>query len=276
MLKQPQTDSNASPIAANEAYEYLPGELDRGVIILCDHARAELPAEYGTLGLGPDQFKRHIAYDIGARQVTSQMSQILGAPALMSNFSRLLIDLNRGLDDPTLVMRLSDGAVVPGNLDVDEAEAERRIERFHRPYHDAIDQLIDLCQQTSQPVALVSIHSFTDSWKGRARPWHASILWDRDDRLVRPFLRGLARDSSLVIGENVPYTGELEGDTLNRHGSVRGIAHALVEIRQDLIGDDQGQRQWAERLAGIIDDIVGDEEFQKLLKSRGKQDDRDR
>ena len=129
-----------------------------------------------------------------------------------------------------------------------------------------IDHLIDLCQKTSRPVVLVAIHSFTDTWKGRARPWHASVLWDKDDRLVRPFLRGLSGDSSLVIGENVPYSGELEGDTLNRHGTGRGIAHALVEIRQDLVREASGQRQWAERLARIIADITSDEEFQLSLK----------
>ncbi len=267
MLKKNDKASQDPALPDHPAFEYLPGAFDRGVILLCDHARADLPGDYGDLGLAADQFERHIAYDIGARGVTMRMHELLGVPALLSRYSRLLIDINRGLDDPTLVMKISDGAVVPGNLDVDEAEKENRVERFHRPYHDAIDRLIDLGRAEDRLPCLISIHSFTPFWKGHARPWHASLLWDRDERLVRPFIERLSQESSLVIGDNVPYSGELEGDTLNRHGTGRGIAHALVEIRQDLIATVDGQLEWAERLARITEEILGDESFVPLLQN---------
>ncbi len=99
---------------------------------------------------------------------------------------------------------------------------------------------------------MISIHSFTDKWKGRARPWHAGILWDRDDRAARPLIEDLQKDASLVVGDNEPYSGRLKGDTMWRHGTMRGIAHAIIEIRQDLIADERGQAEWAERIEKIL------------------------
>ena len=120
------------------AFDVVAGAASSRLILLCDHASNHLPPEYGDLGLPAGEFARHIAYDIGAAAVTRGLATRLGGTAVLSRFSRLLIDPNRGMDDPTLIMRISDGAVVPGNAHVDEAERQRRIARFHRPYHDAI------------------------------------------------------------------------------------------------------------------------------------------
>ena len=225
-----------------------------------------MPPGYGTLGLTPGELERHIAYDIGAAAVTRQLSRSLGAPAVLSCFSRLLIDPNRGADDPTLVMRLSDGAVVPGNATVDMDEIARRIARYYEPYHGAIDGAVDAAIATGHPPLLVSIHSFTEAWKGRARPWHATVLWDKDYRLALPLVEALRQEDGLVIGENEPYSGELKGDTLYRHGTHRGLAHALIEIRQDLIGDEAGQREWAERLGGVMRQLFGRPELAQELR----------
>ena len=173
----------------------------------------------------------------------------------MSTFSRLLIDANRGEDDPTLIMRLSDGAIVPGNAAVDAAERARRIARFHAPYHAAIDAAIDRAIAAGRPPALVSIHSFTPVWRGHARPWHAGVLWDTDPRLAVPLIEALRADPALVVGDNEPYAGALANDTMYRHATARGLAHALIEIRQDLIGDEAGAAAWAERLAPILADL---------------------
>jgi len=235
-----------------EAFEVLPGRADCGLVILCDHAGNALPEAYGTLGLPETQLKRHIAYDIGAAEVTRRLSHALGAPAVLTRYSRLLIDPNRGIDDPTLIMRLSDGAIVPGNRHVDAAERQRRIERYYRPYHAAIEQVIEAGLAAGVPPAILSIHSFTESWKGVARPWHVSVLWDRDPRLARPLLDLLYAENDLIVGENEPYTGQYEGDTLWQHGTERGLAHAIVEIRQDLIRDEAGQEVWATRLARVL------------------------
>ncbi len=234
------------------SFTHIEGGAASGWLIVCDHASNALPEEYGTLGLPHEQLERHIGYDIGAAGVTRELARLLGAPALLTNFSRLLIDANRGDDDPTLIMRLSDGVVVPGNAHFDEEERAQRVSRFYAPYHAAIDDAIDAGIAAVRPPALLSIHTFTENWRGTARPWHATILWDKDPRLPVPMLEALRAESDLVIGENVPYTGELKGDCLYRHGTQRGLAHALIEIRQDLVHEEAGQLEWGQRLARIM------------------------
>jgi len=231
------------------------GDPAAGLVIVCDHAGNRLPQEYGDLGLPAAHLARHIAYDPGAGAVTRALARKLGVPAVLAEFSRLLIDPNRGTDDPTLIVRLSDGTVVPGNLDVDQAERARRIAAFHAPYHAAVDAAIDRSIAACHVPALVSIHSFTPVWRDSVRPWHAGILWDTDRRLAGPLIAALGADPSLIIGDNEPYSGSLINDSLSRHGTARGLAHGLVEIRQDLIDDQPGADAWAERLATILADL---------------------
>jgi predicted N-formylglutamate amidohydrolase len=227
-----------------------------GVLILCDHAENRIPPPYGTLGLSPEDIGRHIAYDIGAAGVAEHLAQALRAPALLTRYSRLLIDPNRGLDDPTLVMQLSDGRVVPGNTVLDEAEIAARVERYYAPYHHAIDAAIDEAVAGGKPPVLLAIHSFTQAWKSVPRPWHVAVLWDKDPRLARALLEGLQAIPGITVGDNVPYSGQLKGDTLYKHGTMRGLAHALIEIRQDLILGAEGQTEWAERLAEIVRKVL--------------------
>ena len=248
------TTQGIGRIAAVEAESFavVPGRADAGLILLCDHAGNALPPEYGTLGLPEAQLRRHIAYDIGAAAVTCAIAASLDVPAVLTRFSRLLIDPNRGADDPTLIMRLSDGAVIPGNRHLDAAERERRAARYYRPYHEAIERVIGQCDDAGGPPSIVSIHSFTESWKGVPRPWHVGILWDRDARLSQPMLDYFHADGGLIVGDNEPYKGSLEGDCLWQHATSRGLPNALIEIRQDLIREPQGQQQWAERIIALI------------------------
>ena len=252
----PGTNETAAP-EEGLPFERVGGKLENGLLLLCDHARPDLPTKYGSLGLSADQFERHIAYDIGARGVTLALAEALDIPAVLSCFSRLLIDPNRGIDDPTLVMRIADGSIVPGNAHVGREEIDRRIERYHEPYHRAIDTAIDEAVAAGTPPAILSIHSFTPRFQGRDRPWHATILWDSDPRMARPMLEELEKEPDLVTGENVPYSGELRGDTLFFHGTGRGLAHALIEIRQDLIADAAGIAEWSARLARILGALEG-------------------
>lgn len=238
-----------------DSYEVIPGRPDGGLLLLCDHAVNALPGEYGTLGLPADQLERHIAYDIGAAAVTKHLARMLGVPAICTRFSRLLIDVNRGLDDPTLIMRISDGAVVPGNRHLDTAERDRRVRHYYEPYHLRIGSLIEQCVAAGVPPVLLSIHSFTDNWKGVPRPWHAAILWDRDYRFSVPLLDALRAESGVVVGENEPYDGKLAGDCMWQHGTRRGLAHTIVEVRQDLIRTPEGQLAWAERLAAAVQSV---------------------
>jgi predicted N-formylglutamate amidohydrolase len=240
----------------HDSYRILGGRADAGIVLLCDHAGNAIPPPYGTLGLPPDQLGRHIAYDIGAAQVTTSLAAALGVPAVLTRYSRLLVDPNRGTDDPTLIMRLSDGAVIPGNKRLDEAERERRIRLYYAPYHRAIAAVIDRCLASGVAPMLLSVHSFTESWKETPRPWHVGVLWDRDQRLAKPLLDGFYAEGDLIVGGNEPYSGQLEGDCLWQHATCRGLVNALIEIRQDLIRDAAGQEAWAERLCRIVRGIL--------------------
>jgi predicted N-formylglutamate amidohydrolase len=237
----------------NESFARISGDLKRGIILIADHARNSLPSEYGSLGLPPQQFERHIAYDIGVEAVTRGLALKLRCPAFLTTFSRLLIDPNRGADDPTLIMRVSDGAVIPGNALIDESERERRLVRFHRPYHAAIAAEIDAALAQGIDPLLVSVHSFTPYWKGTARPWHVGVLWDEDHRFAHHLLEALRAQGALCVGDNEPYSGALEGDTLYTHGTSRGLRHGLIEIRQDLIARQTGVDEWISRLAPILE-----------------------
>ncbi|TPK53375.1 N-formylglutamate amidohydrolase [Mesorhizobium sp. B2-4-19] len=237
-------------------FDIVEGDRKRGIVLLADHARRDLPDEYGSLGLPAAEFDRHIAYDIGVEAVTRELAGLLDVPAVIANFSRLLIDPNRGEDDPTLIRQLYDGTVVPGNYPIAPEERERRLDRFYRPYHDAVGAVIaSVAQASGRAPFIFSVHSFTPVMQGTQRPWHAGILWDLDDRVARPLIDMLAQDKNLIVGDNEPYDGALRGDTMFRHAIVNGYAHALIEIRQDLIADQKGALAWAERLAPIVDAI---------------------
>jgi predicted N-formylglutamate amidohydrolase len=225
---------------------FCPPGAGTGLLFLCDHASRALPSAFGTLGLDAALFGTHIASDIGAAEVTRALAAHFAAPAVLARWSRLLVDLNRGEDDPTLVMMLSDGSVIAGNRRADVAD---RIARFHRPYHERIAQ--EIARLGGAPV-LISVHSFTPVWKGRARPWEVGVLWDRDGRLAHPLIAELTK-AGFVVGDNEPYSGELENDCLYRHGTMNGLPHVLIEIRQDLIAEDAAARAFAERLAPILE-----------------------
>ncbi|HEY4275419.1 MAG TPA: N-formylglutamate amidohydrolase [Rhizomicrobium sp.] len=227
------------------------------LLFLCDHAANSVPAAYDGLGLTPALFETHIAYDIGAAFVTRALADAYGAAALLGEVSRLVIDLNRGADDPTLVMKLSDGSIIPGNRNADAKEVAARLKQFHAPYHAAIGKEI---ARIGPPAVLVSIHSFTPAWKGVARPWEVGVLYGRDGRLARPLMRHLTA-AGFQVGDNEPYTGALEGDTLDTHGTKTGHANVLIEIRQDFLADRAKAEAFAPRLKPILDAALADMEI---------------
>ena len=238
-------------------FEFIDGDRSKGVVLVADHAGRALPAEYGDLGLPASEFDRHIAYDIGIEALTRALARRMGVPAVLARFSRLLIDPNRGEDDPTLIRQLYDGTVIPANYPLNEKERERRLERYYRPYDDAVGSAVaSVAAATGQAPFIVSLHSFTPALQGRAlRPWHVGLLWDKDDRAVIPLMEMLGSDPQLVVGDNEPYDGALRGDTMFRHAIVNGYAHALIEVRQDLIADQTGADAWAARLAPVLEAV---------------------
>ncbi len=265
---QKRRETSIEP-SGSDTFSVLPGRADAGLLLLCDHAGNAFPPGYGTLGLPENQLQRHIAYDIGAAEVTRQLSVALGAPAVMTRYSRLLIDPNRGEDDPTLIMRLSDGAIVPGNRVLTAEEREKRLRLYYRPYHEAISRVLDRCLASGVTPVILSVHSFTESWKNVSRPWHAGVLWGRDSRLAEPLIEALHAANDLIVGVNEPYAGQYEGDTLWQHGTRRGLAHAIIEIRQDLIRDLAGQTAWAERLTGIMRTLLASDKAQPGIEAAG-------
>jgi len=244
---------------AFEPVERIEGQRQALALVVCDHARNAFPPGYDELGLPPEALERHIAYDIGAAWVARRLAERLGAPALLSTFSRLLIDPNRGADDPTLVMRYSDGAIVPGNAHADAEEIERRRRLYWAPYRDAIHAEVEARLAAGLPPALISIHSFTPVWRSVPRPWKVAVLWDADPRLAEPLIAALRAEPDLAdgeIGDNEPYDGALHGDTMHACATARGLPSALIEIRQDLIATEAEALAWGDRLARILAPLI--------------------
>jgi predicted N-formylglutamate amidohydrolase len=238
-----------------QPFQIVQGAADGRLILLCDHARNDLPPGFGDLGLSRESLQRHIAYDLGAEAVTRRLAALTGAHAVLAGFSRLLIDPNRGEDDPTLVMRISDGALIPGNARIDGAEISRRIEAYWRPYRRACAGLIDEVQARGLVPVLLGIHSFTPRFQGVVRPWEAALLWDRDSRLAAPLIDAL-REEGLTIGDNEPYDGALKGDSMYELSTLRGLPGALIELRQDLAATPGQCDAWAERLARVLPPLL--------------------
>lgn len=245
------------------AVEDIAGPLDAGVLLLCDHASSHIPPIYRDLGLMRPDLERHIAFDIGAADMTRSLAERLHAPALLTKFSRLLIDANRGEDDPTLVVRLSDGRIVPGNACVNRSEIEARRKSFWQPYRTAIAEMIVAMTAKGPPPAIVSIHTFTPVWRGKPRPWQIAALWDSDARLPRPLMASLAAQG-FTVGDNEPYDGALRGDMLYDQVTRRGLAGVLIEIRQDLVDTPAKAQALADRLADVLKPILALPEMHRV------------
>nr|WP_319248306.1 N-formylglutamate amidohydrolase [uncultured Celeribacter sp.] len=236
-------------------------------LLTCDHATNRVPPEIGPdLGLSATDMNRHIAYDIGARGVTRALAELLDSPAIETDFSRLVIDPNRGEDDPTLLMKLYDGTIIPRNRNADAAERARRLAAYHRPYHDALETLA----ARRDDVVICAIHSFTPQLKNRPRrPWQIGILSAYDKRFTAPFITALENAPALQaeaeklgerlsIGDNEPYDGHLPGDSIDRHALKHGRVNLLIELRSDLIETPEGQRHWAALLAPLLTHTLED------------------
>ncbi len=241
-----------------EAYEIL-GEARPGRwLVTCDHATNRVPdwVAGGDLGIAAEDMARHIAYDVGAAGLTRALAEALDAPAILSDFSRLVIDPNRGEDDPTLVMRLYDGTIIPANRAAGPAEVEARLAALYRPYHAALARLAARRPDT----VILAIHSFTPCLKGRApRPWQVGVLYSHHDpRLSQALLARLSAEADLCVGDNEHYLGHLPGDSIDRHALRPGRHNTLIELRNDLIGTAATQAAWAARLAPILTAALAD------------------
>jgi predicted N-formylglutamate amidohydrolase len=222
-------------------------------LLICDHYGRLIPRALGDLGLAESELTRHIAWDIGIAGVAEALSKQLDAHLIAQNYSRLVIDCNRPPHAASSIPRISEATTIPGNEGLTgEAAAIRRREIFD-PYHRHIDAIIDQRLRDRRPTALVALHSFTPVYAGIARPWHIGTLYHRDTRLPPLLLKLLRAEPDLVVGDNEPYAVSDETDyTIPLHGEARGLISTGIEIRQDLISDQAGQQQWADRIARIF------------------------
>ncbi len=236
-------------------------------LLACDHYGRSIPRLLGDLGLPASELARHIAWDPGIAGVADALSKQLGAHLIAQRYSRLVIDCNRPPDALSSIPRISEATVIPGNEGLTRAAAEARRRAVFDPYHRRLTEVIDRRLRDGIPTVLVSLHSFTAVYAGIARPWHIGTLYHRDTRLPPLLLKLLRAEPDLVVGDNEPYAVSDETDyTIPVHGEARGLMNSGIEIRQDLIADEAGQRQWAERLARIFGEIETTLRAQGLLR----------
>ncbi len=224
-------------------------------VVLCDHATNIVPewVNQGSLGIANEDMQRHIAYDIGALAVSQIIAERLGAHLLATQFSRLVIDPNRGEDDPTLIMKIYDKTIIPANRNLTSEEKSKRIDALHRPYHNAISDVLQNIKNARLEPVIISMHSFTKQLRGRdVRPWHIGVLSNEDRRLADPIIARFEALDGVCVGDNEPYHGSLEGDTLDMHGVRQGFLHILLEIRNDLIETSKGQSEWADITTNVL------------------------
>ncbi len=234
------------------------------LLLVCDHASNHIPAHLDNLGLDPGVLQEHVAWDPGAADVAELISRHLNCRAVLANYSRLLIDVNRDPadNDPSMIPEISDGYRIPGNQQLTALQKRQRYDELMEPYHQAIDRQLALLTEFAPAPLLFSIHTFTPMMKGssKPRPWHAGMLWNADPRIALPLIAHLRQHDHLLIGDNEPYSARQIAYTIDRHGHQHGYPNCAIEIRQDLLKDHTDCQWWAERLA---------EGLQQVLQTQG-------
>lgn len=225
------------------------------VLLVCDHASRRIPAALADLGLPEAALTDHIAWDLGAAELALTLGERLRLPVLLNNWSRLVIDCNRGLDDPTLIAEESGGIPVPGNRGLTAGDRAARIAEIHAPYHAAV--AARLARFDCVAPAIIALHSFTPQLGADNRPWHLGVLWDKDPRISAPLLDALGALPGLVVGDNEPYSGRHPADyTMDHHGEAGGLPHVSIELRHDQLLHPEGVSLWSRLLADVLTPIL--------------------
>ena len=227
------------------------------LLLLCEHASKHVPPAFDGLGLPDADLERHIAWDIGALALARRLADRLDAPLAYATYSRLLLDLNRPVEAPDSIVERSEATDIPGNRGLSAAQRQWRQRRIYQPFHAAVDAKVAERRQAGMPTAVLSIHSFTPSYHGQARPWHAGVIARGHRRFGDALLEGLRADTSLCIGDNEPYA-PVAGvfHSIERHAERHGLQGAMIEVRQDLLADEAGQAQWADRLGELLAQVL--------------------
>ena len=257
-------DSNNNPdtptvLAPDEPPPFfvMHAESEQPILLVCDHASCAFPASLGDMGLDPFARRCHLAIDIGAGSLTEYLADRLGVTAVLAQYSRLVVDCNRDLMDPSAFLPYGDGILVPGNNNLTRAAREARANEIYWPYHAAIDGQIDRLIEAGAMPAFVSVHSFTPVLNGEARACEIGVLWDKDQGIREVFIDGF-RDEGFVVGDNEPYSGKAPADfTIDNHAETRGLPCVGIEIRQDLIKDAAGVARIGNIMHRMIESIPG-------------------
>jgi predicted N-formylglutamate amidohydrolase len=244
------------------AYEIVNPRGTANVVFLCDHASNCVPLALDNLGLSEEQLRDHIAWDIGAAEVTRRLAAHFDAPAVLAGYSRLVIDCNRQLDDLESILPVSDGDLIPGNQNLSEADAAARAEACFWPYHQAAAAVIEGVEARGVVPPVVMMHSFTPSMGHAPRPWHIGVLWDRDDRISGPLMHRLHDRGDLCVGDNEPYTAASpHGYSMPVHAAQHGRANVQIELRQDLVADEAGIAKWTDIMIDGFAPIFADQDL---------------
>ena len=229
---------------------------DSPFLFTSDHYGRIIPHALGDLGVPSSELERHIAWDIGIAGVAERLSDHLGVHLIAQRYSRLVIDCNRPPGAASSIPVISEATAVPGNEGLSDESKEIRRREIFDPYHRRIDEVIEARLHRGQPTVLLSLHSFTPVYAGVERPWHIAALYQRDRTLPPLLLQQLRAEGDLVVGDNEPYAVDDATDyTIPVHAEMRGLINTGIEIRQDLIADQSGQQQWADRLARILKQV---------------------
>ncbi|WP_343562140.1 N-formylglutamate amidohydrolase [Kiloniella sp. b19] len=266
MSLQELSGGQPSLLAADEPapFRIVNQDSPSNIVFFCDHASNFVPRSLNGLGMSGEDMQKHIAYDIGIRGVTEILAERFGFCAIYSHFSRLVVDPNRKLDHDTLIPPVSDGIEVPGNRDLSVDEEQARMETFYYPYQAALKSVLDGIRGRGQVPAILSMHSMTHEMDGVQRPWPVCALWNRDPRLAVPFMEAFKK-RDILCGDNVPYDGrDGHGNSIEVHGDGNGYANMVIEVRQDLISDEQGIRHWAAVLGDVFAEIVDNPELNEV------------
>lgn len=230
------------------------------LLLVCDHASNHIPPQLNQLGVKDEVLQDHVAWDPGAAIVTKRIAETLSCTAVLGNYSRLLIDVNRDPETQldSMIPEVSDHYHIPGNQHLSDQDKQTRIDEIHEPYHRAIAQRLDALNRLEPAPLLFSIHSFTQMMNGsqQLRPWHAGILWNADPRMAKPLMEHFRQHDHLVIGDNEPYSARAFAYTIDRHGHHRGIPNCAIELRQDLLQNEEDYDWWVTHLSKGLQRIL--------------------
>lgn len=223
-------------------------------VLACEHASNAVPGEYAGLGLDDEALGSHVAWDPGALAVATALADRLDAPLVHQLVSRLVYDCNRPPHEPSAMPASSEVYRIPGNEGLSDASRADRVARFYEPFRRALSAQIG---RRPVPPALVTIHTFTPVYFGRPRAVEVGILHDDDARLADAVLEAALARGGHAVERNQPY-GPRDGvtHTLREHALPRGLPNVMIEIRNDLVADEAGQRAMADWLAAIISEAL--------------------